>query len=201
MKTTLEFADIQGNILTAYGRLGFPKARYLLVHVGNAAAGRAFVEALRLRVTTALRWPSARKNLPLGKNPVKRPAVAINIAFTFRGLLALGLPTRTLRDMPHDFIDGMVARRYPGRRRTGQYARLLGPGMAAGQSASAYFADAERTGGAGWQPGAGACGRDRRYHRPDGEIERRYSRRGDFVEWASRAVNRLAGIVSVDAEQ
>ena len=110
MKTTLEFADIQGNILTAYGRLGFPKARYLLVHVGNAAAGRAFIEALRLRVTTALRWPSAQKNLPLGKNPVKRPAVAINIAFTFRGLLALGLPTRTLRDMPHDFIDGMLAR-------------------------------------------------------------------------------------------
>lgn len=110
MTMDLELADIQGNILTAYGRLGFPKARYLLVHVGNPSAGRAFVEALRHRVTTALRWPSTRKGVPLGKNPVTRPAVAINMAFTFRGLLALGLPTRTLRGMPDDFIDGMLAR-------------------------------------------------------------------------------------------
>lgn len=110
MTTNLELADIQGNILTAYGRLGFPKARYLLFHVGNAAAGRAFVDALRLRVTTALRWPSTRKGRPVGRNPVTRPAVAINLAFTFHGLFALGVPIRTLRAMPDDFIDGMAAR-------------------------------------------------------------------------------------------
>ena len=124
--TTLELSDLQGNILTAYGRLGFPKARYLLLHVSDAAAGRAFVDRLRHRVTTALRWPSLRasehpakraaKNAGLnaaegaGANPVRRPLVAINIAFTFRGLLALGLPTRTLRSMPDDFVDGMLAR-------------------------------------------------------------------------------------------
>ena len=39
-----------------------------------------------------------------------RPDVAINVAFTFRGLLALGVPTRTLRGMPDDYIDGMAAR-------------------------------------------------------------------------------------------
>ena len=110
MTDTLEFADIQGNILTAYGRLGFPKARYLVFNVGNAAAGRALVEALRHRVTTALRWPSTRRDVPVGNNPVTRPKVAINLAFTFRGLLALGVPTRTLRGMPDDFIDGMLAR-------------------------------------------------------------------------------------------
>ena len=110
MSDLLELADIQGNILTAYGRLGFPKARYLLVHVGEAAVGRAFVEALRLRVTTALRWPSSRKGVPLGNNPVKRPQVALNLAFSYRGLVALGLPTRTLRGLPDDFMDGMQAR-------------------------------------------------------------------------------------------
>lgn len=110
MDSTLELADIQGNILTAYGRLGFPKARHLLVNVGQAAAGRALVEALRRRVTTALRWPSSRKNLPLGSNPVTRPAVTLNLAFTYRGLVALGLPTRTLRGLPDDFMDGMLAR-------------------------------------------------------------------------------------------
>ena len=110
MTDLLELADIQGNILSAYGRLGFPKARYLLVHIANAPTGRAFVEALRRRVTTALRWPSSRKGVPLGSNPVKRPQVALNLAFTYRGLVALGLPTRTLRGLPDDFMDGMLAR-------------------------------------------------------------------------------------------
>jgi hypothetical protein len=110
VSTNLELAGIQGNILTAYGRLGFPKARYLLFHVGNGAAGRAFLEELRPRITTALRWPSTRKGVPVGSHAVPRPAVAINMAFTFRGLLALGVPTRTLRGMPDDYIDGMLAR-------------------------------------------------------------------------------------------
>ena len=58
MSSKLELADIQGGILTAYGRLGFPKARYLLLHVRDAAAGRAAIEFIRQNVTTALRWPS-----------------------------------------------------------------------------------------------------------------------------------------------
>src|SRR5690606_32283556 len=32
------------------------------------------------------------------------------IGFTFYGLIALGVPTRTLRGMPDEFIDGMEAR-------------------------------------------------------------------------------------------
>jgi Dyp-type peroxidase family len=110
MMETVALADVQGNILTAYGRQGFPKARYLLFHVGDASAGRAFVNTLRHRVTTALRWPSLRKGTDPGRNPVRRPPVAVNLAFTFRGLLALGVPTRTLRSMPDDFVDGMLAR-------------------------------------------------------------------------------------------
>ncbi len=110
MTSKLELADIQGNILTAYGRLGFPKARYLLFHVGDAQAGRSFVGALHRSVTTALRWPSSRPGALGGKNLLTRPAVTINLAFTFRGLLALGLPIRTLRGTPDDFIDGMLAR-------------------------------------------------------------------------------------------
>jgi deferrochelatase/peroxidase EfeB len=106
----LELADIQGNILTAYGRLGFPKARYLLLNIRDASAGRAAIEFIRPLVTTALRWPSTRSQIPTGAVVVERPKVTLNLAFTFRGLLALGVPTRTLRGMPDDFIDGMAAR-------------------------------------------------------------------------------------------
>ena len=106
----LDLADIQGNILTAYGRLGFPKARFLLLNVRDPKAGREFVERLRTRVTTALRWPSRKPDRPTAAVVVPRPDVTLNLAFTFRGLLALGVPTRTLRGMPDDYIDGMAAR-------------------------------------------------------------------------------------------
>ena len=114
MKTTrpveLDFADIQGNILTAYGRLGFPKGRFLLLNIADQAAGRAFVTALRPKVTTALRWQSA-KHISTGKLEVARPLVTVNVAFTFWGLAALGVPVRTLRDFPDEFIDGMARRK------------------------------------------------------------------------------------------
>jgi Dyp-type peroxidase family len=106
----IEYGDLQGNVLTAYGRLGFPYGCFGVLTVNNAAAGRALVERLRPRVTTALRWPSRAKDIPEGRKPVERPLVTINLAFTFRGLLALGVPTRTLRGMPDEFIDGMAAR-------------------------------------------------------------------------------------------
>lgn len=107
----IEFADVQGNILTGYGRLGFPYARFGLISVRDPAAGRAFVEALRNRVTTAVRWPSRRKTtLAKGRVEIERPLVTINLAFTYRGLRALGVPTRTLRGMPDEFMDGMAGR-------------------------------------------------------------------------------------------
>ncbi|WP_207455051.1 hypothetical protein [Azospirillum sp. SYSU D00513] len=108
----LELADIQGNILTAYGRLGFPKARYLVLSFDKKKApqAREFVNALRPKITTALRWPSS-KDIPTGAVVAERPMVALNVAFTFDGLLALGVSIRTLRGMPDDFIEGMRARR------------------------------------------------------------------------------------------
>ena len=110
MAVTLDLADIQGNILSAYGKLGFPKGRFITLHISNAAAGRKFVNAVLPKITTALRWPSPRSKIPPGSVPVPRPQVAVNIAFSFFGLLALGIPTRTLRGMPDEFIDGMMER-------------------------------------------------------------------------------------------
>ena len=124
MAVTLDLADIQGNILSAYGKQGFPIGRLMLFHVEAAASedaradnGRRFVEALRPRVTNAMRW--ADKPAKPGDTVVTRPTVTLNIAFTCAGLAALGVSTRTLRAMPDPFIDGMARR-----------ARMLGDDFA-----------------------------------------------------------------------
>jgi Dyp-type peroxidase family len=110
MAVQLDLADIQGNILAAYGKQGFPKGRAILLNVTDAAAGRHFVEALRRRVTTALPWETEKRKPIPGQPVAPKPDVTLNLAFTFRGLLALGVPIRTLRGMPDEFIDGMPAR-------------------------------------------------------------------------------------------
>ena len=110
MAVALDLADIQGNILSAYGKLGFPKGRCITLHVDDTTLGRKFVNALLPGITTALRWPSQRSKAPTGAVVVPRPEVAVNIAFSFYGLLALGISTRTMRGLPDEFIDGMVGR-------------------------------------------------------------------------------------------
>jgi len=110
MAVHLDLADIQGNILSAYGKQGFPKGRFITLHVDDAAKGRKFVTQLLPGITTALRWASGRKNIPEGAVRAERPQVAVNIAFSWYGLVKLGIPIRTLRGMPDEFIDGMMAR-------------------------------------------------------------------------------------------
>ncbi|HEY2709214.1 MAG TPA: hypothetical protein VGI95_14275 [Caulobacteraceae bacterium] len=128
---SLDLADIQGGLLRAYGRLGFPKARYFFLTVRDGQKGRRFVEAIRPRVTTASRWEDPRRGELLlrthhpkvtdairatgvsdypGEVQLLKPKVAINIAFSFLGLHALDVPVRTLRGMPDEFIDGMEKR-------------------------------------------------------------------------------------------
>ncbi|MDV3459144.1 hypothetical protein RZN05_19260 [Sphingomonas sp. HF-S4] len=128
--TLLDLADIQGGILRTYGD-GFPKGRNFYLTVRDARKGRAFVEALLPKITTAARWKDPNREEPLlrtrnprvkdiaraegepdypGRVQLMKPKVTLNIGFTFTGLLALGVPTRTLRGMPDDFIDGMEAR-------------------------------------------------------------------------------------------
>lgn len=109
MTQQLELSDIQGNIVRAYGKSNYPKARYFFLHIDTAEAGRKFVEAVRHKITTAARWD---KSPEMEGKPGGMPRVTLNIAFTFYGLLALQLPTRTLQAMPPEFIDGMKARAY-----------------------------------------------------------------------------------------
>ena len=106
--TRLDLADIQGNIHRPYGRFGFPYTRHLFFHVTDAAAGQAFVQGIRPRITTAEPWDSSED--ASGKRIVAKPPVTLNIGFSYAGLAALGLPTQTLRLLPDEFIDGMLCR-------------------------------------------------------------------------------------------
>jgi Dyp-type peroxidase family len=104
----LDLSDIQGNIHRPYGRFGFPHTRHLFFNIADSAGGRHFVQGIRPRVTTAEPW--GRVETASGLMEIQKPPITLNIGFTFLGLLALGLPTRTLRLFPDEFIDGMRSR-------------------------------------------------------------------------------------------
>ena len=97
MSEQLDLHDIQGNIVKAYGRYGYPLARYFFFQIRRSAGAREFVERMAPLVTTA-----ARTDLP---------EVTTNIAFTYQGLRRLGVPQDTLHGMPDEFSMGMKERR------------------------------------------------------------------------------------------
>lgn len=103
MAVHLDLADIQGNVLVAYGIQGFYKGRIMLFHIDRAESGRKFVTELLPMITTA-------QACPPGRMPGPKLPVTVNIAIPWYGLLALGIPIRTLRGMPDEFIDGMIKR-------------------------------------------------------------------------------------------
>lgn len=116
MAVVLDLADIQGNILAGYGKLGYPCGRNIVFHIDGESSedkarnGRRFVTDTLPLITTALRWSKPGARGAPGEVLVPQPEVAVNIAFTFSGLVALGISTRTLRGMPDEFIDGMAKR-------------------------------------------------------------------------------------------
>jgi Dyp-type peroxidase family len=98
---TLELDDIQGNILAGY-RLG--RTRYHFVRFENSKGGRAFLDRIAGRITSATRWPIG----PDGKK--QRPESTLNVALTHPGLVTLDLPSRSLYSFPPEFQQGMRAR-------------------------------------------------------------------------------------------
>lgn len=105
MTKQLDLADIQGNVIRAYGRFGFPKGRFFFLRIDDGDKGRAFVGTITKRVTTSVSWG------PPPKGVIPKPEAPINIAFTYQGLKALGLPTASLMGFPQEFIMGMKKRK------------------------------------------------------------------------------------------
>jgi Dyp-type peroxidase family len=95
--TGAQRADIQGDILRAYGN-NYKRTSYLFAHVDEAAAGRAWLAGLLAQVTNYEEWPGAK------------PDVRLNVALTYTGLQALGLTAAALETFSVEFREGMAAR-------------------------------------------------------------------------------------------
>ena len=103
----VDLHDVQGNIIKAYPRFGFPRARYVFFRVGDGKAARRFLTGLMSFITTSAPW--LRRGS--AKDGSARPNVATNIAFTFEGLRRCGVPQASLQSFPEAFATGMKARR------------------------------------------------------------------------------------------
>ncbi|MEM9045213.1 MAG: peroxidase [Pseudomonadota bacterium] len=114
MTKQLNLEDIQGNVIRAYGKFGYPKARYFFLNLTNAWVGRRFVKKILDQgiVTTAQRWVRVPDPLNPGKTVPFGPDITMNMGFSFMGLYLMELPTRTLQGMPDEFIDGMRKRAF-----------------------------------------------------------------------------------------
>lgn len=93
----LDLHDIQGNIVKAYGRYGYPMARYFFFRIIKSAGARQFVSEVAPFITTAAHTDT--------------PDVTTNIGFTYEGLKRLGIPDATTHGFPEEFSMGMKARR------------------------------------------------------------------------------------------
>lgn len=91
----LQLSDIQGNILRGYPS---SRATYIFYSFGTPEAGRALLGALLARVRDATDWGE------------RRPATAVNVAFTFAGLDALDVDPATLALLPDAFRVPMAER-------------------------------------------------------------------------------------------
>ena len=92
----LEFDDIQGPVLRNRPLPYF--GAYLLLRIDDPTHGREMLGRLAPRVATAANWHNPPDN------------VWINVALTYQGLKALGVPQASLESFSEEFQQGMAAR-------------------------------------------------------------------------------------------
>lgn len=89
---SLELQDIQGIIIRGYSNL--EAACFVLLRIQDAAAARRWLGSLTEQIQTGSERPSE---------------TSLNIAFTYSGLVALGLDQQTLDTFSTEFREGMAA--------------------------------------------------------------------------------------------
>ena len=91
----LELFDIQGNILRGYNQ---PFSRFHFYRIGVPADGQRFLARLVPQITTAEPWGGAK------------PVWTLNVAFTCKGVGAMGMPDEVMSAFPFEFRKGMAKR-------------------------------------------------------------------------------------------
>ena len=99
----LDWADIQGNVLRGYN---LPVARHCFYRVTEAVHARELIASLIAEVTTAEDQRSDGGKWSEGT----KPHSTLNVAFTYSGLAALGVPEPALFAFPPEFRVGMRGR-------------------------------------------------------------------------------------------
>ena len=104
MTKALDLCDIQGNVVRAYGRFGFPVARYLLLNISEGVGGRSWLAETLPDITNSATWSDD----PGG---FARPKTTLNIAINHAGLVAFELPVESLNSFSTEFAMGMKMRK------------------------------------------------------------------------------------------
>src|SRR5262249_36190443 len=89
----VDLDDVQGLLRFGYGKL--TEACYLLLRIRDAMAAAAWLASSVPQVSTAA-------------TSTEKPSTAMQLAFTFAGLRALGLEERILSGFSPEFIHGMA---------------------------------------------------------------------------------------------
>lgn len=91
MNNDIDIEDIQGLITKGYSDLA--ACKFLLLAIKDKAAAKKWLRSIVPEVT---------------RSNQKQPQAALNIAFTYDGLEALGLPATSLDTFPLELQDGMI---------------------------------------------------------------------------------------------
>ncbi|HUA06686.1 MAG TPA: hypothetical protein VMB27_22460 [Solirubrobacteraceae bacterium] len=95
--SAVDRADIQGNVLRAYGS-SYPCTAYVFVGIGEVGGGRAWLREITELVSSDEEWRDVK------------PPFHHNVALTCAGLRALGVPEAVIATFSDEFRQGMAAR-------------------------------------------------------------------------------------------
>jgi len=96
-------SELQGNVLRGY-RSALRVVRYLMLEVTDAQAARNFLRVAADGGNADV--PAIASDETWGTPPPS----CFNVAFTYTGLAALGVPAEDLATFPREFVEGMAAR-------------------------------------------------------------------------------------------
>jgi deferrochelatase/peroxidase EfeB len=91
LMTEVDFDDVQGLVRFAFGKMH--RACFYLVRIKDLATARSWLLSAHLTTARELRPP---------------PSTALQVAFTFEGLKALGVPNEALEGFALEFCSGMA---------------------------------------------------------------------------------------------